>query len=114
MTFLPEPPIFLLKGTRVQGHTPPPSRGKASRAAGDAGWGVIFKPPQAAEALGEETPGRGRRPDAKWGVTREMQSYDKDGGVIFNLSQSYQAECFPSEQSWSQTNVSPSTPAPVV
>lgn len=42
---------------------------------------------------------RGRRPDAKWGVAKERQSSDKDGGVIFNLSQSYPAECFPLEQS---------------
>lgn len=59
-------------------------------------------------------PGWEGRPDAKWGVTRGMQSLDKDGGVIFNLSQSYQAECFPLEQSWSQINVSRSTPAAVV
>lgn len=37
-------------------------------------------------------------------------SSDKDGELIFNLSHSYQVEYFPLEQSWSQTNVSSSTP----
>lgn len=62
----------------------------------------------------EETPGRGRGPDAKWGVAKGTHSSDKDGGVTFNLSQSYRAECFPLEWSWSQRNVSPSTLASVV
>lgn len=62
----------------------------------------------------EEMHGQGRRPDAKWGVTKGMQSSDKDGGVLLNLSQSYQAECFALERSWSQRNVSPSTLVPVV
>lgn len=82
-----------------------------------AGWEVIFT------FLGqwrhqdeEEMSGWGMRPDAKGGVAKGMQSSDKDGGVTFNLSQSYQAECFPLEQSWSQTNVSllPSVPASLV